>query len=85
MKQSDNVRAHKPEGLETKKAHIVGGGIAGLAAAVLLIDDGYMDGKNVTIYEKLYITSQFMPRKIADRPVMPLYEAQLRGIPSLIV
>lgn len=53
MKQFDNVRAHKPEGIETKKAHIVGGGIAGLAAAVFLIDDGYMDGKNVTIYEKM--------------------------------
>ncbi|MGN1104312.1 MAG: oleate hydratase, partial [Candidatus Coproplasma sp.] len=47
------IRAHKPEGIETKKAHIIGGGIAGLASAVFLIDDGYMDGKNVTIYEQL--------------------------------
>ncbi len=53
MRQFDRIRAHKPEGIENKKAHIVGGGIAGLANAVFLIDDGYMDGKNVTIYEQL--------------------------------
>ena len=32
---------------------VIGGGIAGLAAAVFLIDDGYMPGENVTIYEQL--------------------------------
>lgn len=53
MKNYDRVRAHKPEGIENKKAHIVGGGIAGLASAVFLIDDGYMDGHNVTIYDSL--------------------------------
>lgn len=53
MKQFDNVRAHKPKNIESRKGYIVGGGIAGLAAAVFLIDDGYMPGKNVTIYEKL--------------------------------
>lgn len=30
----------------------MGGGIAGLAAAVFLIDDAGMPGKNITIYEK---------------------------------
>lgn len=53
MKQFDNVRAHKPENIENRKGYIVGGGIAGLASAVFLIDDGYMPGKNVTIFEKL--------------------------------
>lgn len=53
MKNYDRIRAHKLEGIETKKAHIVGGGIAGLASAVFLIDDGYMDGRNITIYESL--------------------------------
>lgn len=42
----------KPEGIEKKKAYIVGGGIAGLAAAVFLIDDAGMPGENITIYEK---------------------------------
>ena len=51
MRQFDRIRAHKSEGIENKKAHIVGGGIAGLANAVFLIGDGYMDGKNVTIPE----------------------------------
>lgn len=32
-------RPEKPEGIEKRKAHIVGGGIAGLAAATFLIDD----------------------------------------------
>ena len=43
---------NKPEGIEEKKAFIVGGGIAGLSAAVFLIDDAGMPGKNITIYEK---------------------------------
>lgn len=42
----------KPEGIEEQKAYIVGGGIAGLAAAVFLIDDASMPGKNITILEK---------------------------------
>jgi len=42
----------KPDGIEEKKAYIVGGGIAGLAAAVFLIDDAGMPGCNITIYEK---------------------------------
>lgn len=53
MKNYDRITAHKPEGIELKKAHIVGGGIAGLVTAVFLIDDGYMPGRNVTIYEQL--------------------------------
>ena len=42
MKQFDNIRAHKPEGIENRKAYIIGGGIAGLASAVFLIDDCYV-------------------------------------------
>lgn len=53
MKQFDNVRAHKPEGIEQRKAYIVGGGIAGLAAAVFLIDDCYVPGANITILDQL--------------------------------
>lgn len=45
-------RPNKPQRIEQRKAHIVGGGIAGLAAAVFLIDDAGMPGKNITIYEK---------------------------------
>lgn len=53
MKQFDDVRAHKPEGIEDRKAFIVGGGIAGLAAAVFLIDDCYVPGGNITVYDQL--------------------------------
>ena len=53
MKNFDRIRAHKPENIENRKGHIIGGGIAGLAAAVFLIDDGSMPGRNVTIYEQL--------------------------------
>lgn len=45
-------RPKKPEGIENRKAHIVGGGIAGLAAAAFLTDDAGMPGENITIYEK---------------------------------
>lgn len=53
MRQYDSVRAHKVEGIEKKKFHIIGGGIAGLASAVFLIDDCYVDPKNIVVYEKL--------------------------------
>ena len=42
----------KPEGIENRRAYIVGGGIAGLAAAAFLVDDAGMPGGNITIYEK---------------------------------
>ncbi len=45
--------APKPEGIEKRKAYIVGGGIAGLAAAAFLVDDAQMPGENITILEKL--------------------------------
>lgn len=45
-------RPNKPAGIENRKAHIVGGGIAGLAAAAFLVDDAGMPGENITIYEK---------------------------------
>ncbi len=60
MKQFDNIRAHKPDNIENKKAYIVGGGIAGLASAVFLIDDCYVPGENVTIYEQLPLISGSM-------------------------
>lgn len=44
--------APKPEGIEKRKAYIVGGGIAGLATAAFLIDDAQIPGKNITIFEK---------------------------------
>jgi len=53
MKQFDNIRAHKPEGIKDRKAYIIGGGIAGLASAVFLIDDCYVPGENVTIFDQL--------------------------------
>ena len=67
MKQFDNIRAHKPEGIEDRKAYIVGGGVAGLAAAVFLIDDCYVPGENVTIYDQLPIMGGSMDAaKIGD-------------------
>ena len=47
------AKPRKPEGIENKKAYIVGGGLAGLSAAAFLIRDGQMPGKNITIIEEL--------------------------------
>lgn len=43
----------KPEGVDKKSAYIVGGGLAGLAAAAFLIRDGKMSGKKIHIFEEL--------------------------------
>ncbi|MGL4741388.1 MAG: oleate hydratase [Sarcina sp.] len=41
-----------PENIDTKKAYLVGGGIASLASAFYLLRDGHMKGENITIFEK---------------------------------
>jgi oleate hydratase len=51
MKNYDRVNVQPPEGIERKKAHIIGGGIAGFATAAFLVDDAHMPGENITIYE----------------------------------
>ena len=45
-------KPRKPKKIEQRKAYIVGGGIAGLAAAAFLVDDASMPGENITILEK---------------------------------
>ncbi|MGN0149110.1 MAG: oleate hydratase, partial [Clostridia bacterium] len=39
--------------MENKKAYIVGGGIAGMAAAAFLVRDAQMPGENITVYDQL--------------------------------
>ena len=51
MKFYDMTTPQKPENIESKRAHIIGSGIAGLAAAVYLVQDAGMPGRNITIYE----------------------------------
>ena len=51
MKNYDRINALPPKDIERKKAHIVGGGIAGFSTAVFLIDDAHMPAENITIYE----------------------------------
>jgi oleate hydratase len=43
----------KPEGIDDKRAYIVGSGLGGLAAACYLIRDAQMPGENITIFESL--------------------------------
>ena len=53
MRNYDRVHPRKPEGIEERKAYIVGGGIAGLSAAAFLVRDAQMPGKNITVYDQL--------------------------------
>ncbi|WP_086445283.1 oleate hydratase [Candidatus Enterococcus lemimoniae] len=50
------ARSRKPAGVDEKSAYIVGAGLAGLAAAVFLIRDGHMKGKNIHIFEELSLS-----------------------------
>lgn len=52
--------APKPEGIGHRRAFIVGGGIAGLAAAAFLVDDAGVPGENITIYEKFKVVGGSM-------------------------
>ena len=53
MGNYNNVRAIKQDGIEKKRAFLIGGGVASLAAAFYLVYDGHMDGKMITIIENL--------------------------------
>lgn len=53
MRNYDRINALPPQRIEQKHAHIVGGGIAGLSAAVFLVTDSHMPADQVTIYESL--------------------------------
>jgi len=53
MRNYDRINAPAPKDIEKKQAHIIGGGIAGLSAAISLITDAHMPAANVTIYESL--------------------------------
>ena len=55
MRNYDRVHPRKSEGIEERKAYIVGGGIAGLSAAAFLVRDAQMPGKNITVYDQLCI------------------------------
>ncbi|MET8536913.1 oleate hydratase [Streptomyces sp. NPDC005065] len=50
------ARPRKPQGVDQKSAHLIGGGVASLAAAAFLIRDGQMDGSRITVYEASSIT-----------------------------
>ncbi|MBS4539420.1 oleate hydratase [Clostridium sp. D2Q-11] len=52
MRNYERINTLKPKGIENKKAYLIGGGIASLAAAEYLIRDGHMEGKNITILEQ---------------------------------
>jgi len=51
----DRVSATVPEGIEHKTAHIIGGGIGGLASAAFLASDAHMPAGNITVYEDLSV------------------------------
>jgi oleate hydratase len=53
VRNYDRINALPPNRITEKHAHIVGGGMAGLAAAVFLVDDASMPANHVTIYETL--------------------------------
>jgi oleate hydratase len=52
MNNYQRIRPRKPEGIEKKRAFLIGSGIASLAAAEYLMRDGYMKGEQITIYEQ---------------------------------
>jgi oleate hydratase len=53
VRNYDRINAPPPDEIENKRAHIVGGGIGGLAAAAFLVSDAHMPAENVTVYESL--------------------------------
>ena len=52
MNNYQRIATRKPEGIENKRAFLIGSGISSLAAAEYLIRDGHMKGSQITIFEQ---------------------------------
>jgi len=52
MNNYQRIHTRKPEGIEKKRAFLIGSGIASLAAAEYLMRDGHMQGSQITIFEQ---------------------------------
>jgi len=52
MNNYQRINTRKPEGIENKRAFLIGSGIASLAAAEYLMRDGHMTGSQITIFEQ---------------------------------
>ena len=52
MNNYQRINPRKPEGIENKRAFLIGSGIASMAAAEYLMRDGHMKGKQITIFEQ---------------------------------
>ena len=50
------ARPEKPKDVDSKRAYIIGTGLAGLSAAFFLVRDGQMKGENIHLLEKLPIS-----------------------------
>ena len=60
MGSYQRIHPRKPEGIEHKRAFMIGAGIASLAAAHYLIRDGHMKGDRITIFEQDPVTGGAM-------------------------
>lgn len=60
------VHARKPEGIDDKKAWMIGTGIANLAAACFLVRDAHMDGSKITFIEQLEIPGGCLDGKVIE-------------------
>lgn len=72
------ARPRKPAGVDNKNAYIVGAGLAGLSAAVFLIRDGQMPGKNIHIFEELSLSGGSLDGKFTLTKKAQLREATIR-------
>ncbi|RLD22606.1 MAG: oleate hydratase [Bacteroidetes bacterium] len=52
MNNYQRITTRKPDGIENKRAFLIGSGIASLAAAEYLMRDGHMKGNQITIFEQ---------------------------------
>ncbi|QQO08466.1 oleate hydratase [Breznakiella homolactica] len=63
MGSYQRINPVKQKAVESKKAFLIGGGIASLSAAAYMIRDGHMQGKNITVFEELDILGGAMDGK----------------------
>ena len=60
------IKARKPEGIEDKRAYLIGTGIGALAAGCFIVRDAHMDGSKITFLEQLEVPGGSLDGRVRE-------------------
>ncbi len=71
MRIYDQINAPAPKDIDQKRAHIIGGGIAGLSAAIALVNDAHMPAVEIIAHPGDVVRVDMNDEQIISQGVQP--------------